>query len=211
MLKKSLYSIHEYSFSIKNLTPCKIDLNNGRMNFINFDKSNQKLFLDSVSLPKLNKKEKLIKIKSFGINRADLVFKSGKYPRPKDVSQILGLECAGYVVDDQGNIDYDNKVMALVPGGSYAEYVAINEDHLIKIPKNIDINIAGGIPEVYLTSLLLLRYVKDSGNLYKGSNILVHGAASGIGTTVIQLIKKIHQGNVIAIVGNEEKIKIMKE
>jgi tumor protein p53-inducible protein 3 len=58
-------------------------------------------------------------------------------------------------------------------------------------------DIAGGIPEVYLTSFQLLRFLKQSNNLNSGSNILIHGAASGVGTTLIQLVTKVYNSNAI--------------
>lgn len=78
------------------------------------------------------------------------------------------------------------------------------------MPENINISIAGGLPEVYLTAFQLLRYLKESNNLFTNSNVLVHGGASGVGTTLIQMLSKIYKAKVIALCGKEEKIETLK-
>lgn len=160
----------------------------------------------------LNKEEVLIKVVSFGINRADLLQASGKYPASNNSSSILGLECSGYIVDNNLNIIDKNKpVMALLSGGGYSEYVKVNKKHIIHIPKEIDIVEAGGLPEAWITAYQIIRYVRNNNFDIKDYNILVSGAASGVGTALIQMIKEVYNANPIAMVGNEFKLLQLKK
>merc|ERR1711971_1328600 len=106
-----------------------------------------------------------IKIEASAVNRADLLQASGKYPPPKGETSIIGLECSGTIVDysndciiaGKSNIfDIGSKVMALLPGGGYSEYVNVHEAHLIPIPNDVSFEIAAAIPEAFLTAFQLL-------------------------------------------------------
>eukprot|EP00340_Litonotus_pictus_P000629 CAMPEP_0170521568 /NCGR_PEP_ID=MMETSP0209-20121228/6957_1 /TAXON_ID=665100 ORGANISM="Litonotus pictus, Strain P1" /NCGR_SAMPLE_ID=MMETSP0209 /ASSEMBLY_ACC=CAM_ASM_000301 /LENGTH=301 /DNA_ID=CAMNT_0010808531 /DNA_START=40 /DNA_END=942 /DNA_ORIENTATION=- len=180
------------------------------MRFVNLCKEQNKLFMDECEIPSQKKENRLIKVASFGINRAELMIRAGKYPLPKNFSSINGLEAAGYLVDLDGTIT-DQRVMAITEGGSYAEYVQVHQSHLMPVPENVDMRVAGAIPEVFLTAFQLLRYVKKSDNLFPEANVLVHGAASGVGTTLIQMLNKIYKANSIALCGSENKVAILKD
>lgn len=167
------------------------------------------LLLSEIDLPIPKEEEVLIKVKSFSINRAEILQREGKYPAPKNASPILGLECSGHLVDN-GEVCEDKPVMALLTGGGYAEYATCHKSCIIPLNENIDLITAGSIPEVWLTSFQILRYLKQQGNLFAGSHILVHGAASGVGTALIQQINTIHKANAIAICGSEKKLDFCK-
>ncbi len=80
----------------------------------------------------------------------------------------------------------------------------VNKDHLIEIPYSFDFIKAAAIPEAWLTAFQLtcLSEIK------KGDKVLIHAAASGVGTALIQLIHNFYQAKSIAIASSEEKLKI---
>ena len=162
------------------------------------------------NLPKLKKGEILIKVHFAGVNRPDILQREGNYPVPKTASDIPGLEVSGIVVDrDKSATKYPvgSKICALCHGGGYAEYVAVNQDHCLPIPKKISLEEAACIPETFITvwSNVFLR-----GGLKKNDSILIHGGASGIGTTAIQLAK-IFGAKVYATAGSSKKCAAVKK
>ena len=162
------------------------------------------------NIPKLKKGEILIKVHFAGVNRPDILQREGNYPVPKTASDIPGLEVSGIVVDrDKSATKYPvgSKICALCHGGGYAEYVAVNQDHCLPIPKKISLEDAACIPETFITvwSNVFLR-----GGLKKNESILIHGGASGIGTTAIQLAK-IFGAKVYATAGSAKKCAAVKK
>ena len=162
------------------------------------------------NIPKLKKGEILIKVHYAGVNRPDILQREGNYPVPKTASDIPGLEVSGIVVDKEKSATkypVGSKICALCHGGGYAEYVAVNEDHCLPIPKKISLEEAACIPETFITvwSNVFLR-----GGLKKNESILIHGGASGIGTTAIQLAK-IFGAKVYATAGSAKKCAAVKK
>ena len=137
----------------------------------------------------MKKGEILIKVHYAGVNRPDILQREGNYPVPKTASDIPGLEVSGIVVDREKSATkypVGSKICALCHGGGYAEYVAVNQDHCLPIPKKINLEEAACIPETFITvwSNVFLR-----GGLKKNESVLIHGGSSGIGTTAVQLAK----------------------
>jgi len=157
-------------------------------------------------LPKPKENEVLMRIKASALNRADTNQREGKYPAPPGASQILGLEAAGYVCDADGKPDESRRVMALLSGGGCSQYVTVPKDHLIDVPENLSMEEAGGTPEVWLTAFLLLELAK----IQKGDRVLIYGGASGVGTTLIQLVK-FFEGVSIVTVSTDEKVEFTKK
>ena len=155
-------------------------------------------------VPRLLNNEVLIKVSYAGVNRPDLLQREGNYKVPETASDLPGLEVSGTIVDKKGtnlNFNIGDKVCALCHGGGYAEYVSVDIGHCMIIPKNYSMQEAACIPETFITvwSNLFLR-----GKLSKNEKVLIHGGASGIGTTAIQLAK--HFGaKVYATAGTDEK------
>ena len=164
----------------------------------------ENLKICSRSTPKLLNNQILIKVLFAGVNRPDLLQRQGNYKVPETASDLPGLEVSGIVVAINGsNIKFKvgEKVCALCHGGGYAEYVAVDAGHCMPIPQNYSMQEAACIPETFITvwSNLFIR-----GNLSKNENVLIHGGASGIGTTAVQLAK--HFGaKVFATAGSEKK------
>lgn len=122
-----------------------------------------------------------------GVNRADLLQRAGNYPPPAGASQILGLEAAGTIVAVGPGVDNwapGDRVMALLSGGGYAEKVAVPHGQLLPVPDSLSLVEAAAIPEAFLTSWLALR---QRAELASGETVLIHAAASGVGTAAIQI------------------------
>ena len=155
-------------------------------------------------IPKISNNQVLIKVAFAGVNRPDLLQRQGNYKVPETASDIPGLEVSGIIVDlndTNSNFNIGDKVCALCHGGGYAEYVAVDIGHCMKIPKTYSMREAACIPETFITvwSNLFIR-----GKLKVNDKVLIHGGASGIGTTAIQLAKNFG-ATVYATAGNEIK------
>lgn len=144
---------------------------------------NQRLILAERTVPKIKAGEVLVKVHAAGVNRPDLLQRKGLYPPPAGVTDIPGLEISGEIVKGPGK---GKKVCALVSGGGYAEYCAVPAKQCLPLPKGMDFVTAAGIPETFFT---VWTNLFDRGHLKKGETILIHGGASGIGTTAIQIAR----------------------
>ncbi len=152
----------------------------------------------------------LIEVASAGINRPDVLQRSGKYPPPADASPVLGLEVAGTVAAlGEGVTEWKvgAGVTALVPGGGYAEYCVAPAGHALPIPAGMDFTMAAALPENWYTvwANLMLH-----GRLAAGERLLIHGGSSGIGLTAIQLAKYIGAESIVTV-GNAEKAAFCRE
>jgi NADPH:quinone reductase len=159
-----------------------------RMRFVDLPKPGgpENLVVAEGPLPAMKAGEVLIRVKAAGVNRPDLMQRSGKYPPPADASPVLGLEVAGTVAAASGNWKEGDRVCALVHGGGYAEFAVAAADQVIPIPAHISFEQAAGFPETYFT---VWANVFQMGGLRAGERFLVHGGTSGIGTTAIQLAR----------------------
>ena len=144
------------------------------------------------------------------MNRPDVFQRKGGYPPPPGVSDLPGLEVAGEIVSGDAKaagFKVGDKVCALVAGGGYAEYCVAPAEQCLPIPSGLTEIEAAGLPETYFT---VWSNVFDRGQLSEGESLLVHGGASGIGTTAIQLAKAM--GNTVyATVGSDERVNAIRE
>lgn len=148
--------------------------------------------------------EVLIEVHVAGVNRPDVLQRSGSYPPPKDASPYLGLEVAGVVTAVGPGVDAwqpGDRVCALTPGGGYAEYCVADARHCLPVPRGLTMLQAAALPETYLT---VWANLFDRARLRAGQSVLVHGGSSGIGLTAIQLAREFG-ATVYATVGNAEK------
>lgn len=176
------------------------------MNFIDFEQSGDPsvLFLQQGDCPQPAANEVLVKVAFAGVNRPDCIQRIGAYPAPKGASKILGLEISGEIVGVGSGVDetiIGNRVMALTPGGGYAQYCLVDVGNVLSIPSGISMKEAACIPETFFT---VWHNVFKLGKLQKGDVFLVHGGSSGIGTTAIQLAKAFG-AIVITTAGSVEK------
>jgi putative PIG3 family NAD(P)H quinone oxidoreductase len=145
-----------------------------------------------------------IRIVASGVNRADLLQRQGLYPPPRDASPILGLECAGEIAEIAAGVEgfaVGERVMALLPGGGYAEEATVDAGSVLRLPEALSFDEGAGLAETLLTVFL---NVFQLGGLPDGGSVLVHGGGSGIGTTTIDLVKRAG-GRVIATAGSAGK------
>lgn len=146
----------------------------------------------------------LIKIEAAGVNWPDIMQRKGLYPPPSGASDIPGLEVAGTIAALGGNIGHlseGDRVCALVPGGGYAEYCLASAALCLPIPEGLSFIQSAALPETFFT---VWSNVFDRAQLLPGETLLVHGGASGIGTTAIQLAKAFN-AKVIVTAGSEAK------
>lgn len=163
------------------------------------------LTLQQRPIPTPEQGEVLIEVRAAGINRPDILQRKGKYPAPPDtVQDIPGLEVAGEVAACGDGVDrwsVGDRVCALVPGGGYAEYVAVDASHCLPVPDNLDFRAAACLPETVFTVWYNLFQL---GKLRSGENVLIHGGSGGIGTTAIQLASRLG-ANVYVTAGSRDK------
>jgi putative PIG3 family NAD(P)H quinone oxidoreductase len=155
-------------------------------------------------LPTPGSGEVLIQVQYAGVNRPDVLQRSGKYPPPPGASAVLGLEVSGIIVakaDDVTAWNVGDKVCALTPGGGYAEYCTVSALHCLPVPEGLSMLEAAALPENYFT---VWTNVFDRDRAWPTQTLLIHGGSSGIGLTAIQLGKALG-ANVITTVGNAEK------
>lgn len=146
----------------------------------------------------------LIEVAYAGVNRPDVLQRSGSYPPPPGASPYLGLEVAGTIVavgPDATRWQVGDRVCALTPGGGYAHYCLADERHCLPVPRGLDLLSAAAIPENYFT---VWTNVFERARLAAGEKFLVHGGSSGIGLTAIQLARAFG-AEVWTTVGNQEK------
>lgn len=147
-----------------------------------------------------------IKVRAAGVNRPDALQRQGGYAPPKGASDLPGLEVAGTVDalgPDVSRWNIGDDVCALVPGGGYAEYCLAHESNCLRVPKGFTYTEAAAIPETFFT---VWHNVFERGGLKEGETLLVHGGASGIGTTAIQLASAFG-ATVIVTAGTDDKCK----
>jgi NADPH2:quinone reductase len=148
--------------------------------------------------------EILIKVAAAGVNRPDVLQRTGNYPVPPDASDLPGLEVAGEVAAAGSSVKAykaGDKVCALVHGGGYAEYCVAPEVQALPVPRGLSLVEAASLPETFFT---VWSNVYDRGRLAPGESLLVQGGTSGIGVTAIQMAAA--TGNrVFATAGSDEK------
>ena len=154
--------------------------------------------------------ELLIKVAATGVNRPDIAQRAGLYPPPPGASDLPGLEAAGTVAALGAGVSgwkVGDAVCALTPGGSYAEYCTVPAPQCLPPPKGFDMLRAAALPENYFT---VWHNLFERGQLKAGESVLIHGGASGIGTTAIQLAKAFG-ATVLTTVRNEAKAKAVRD
>lgn len=141
--------------------------------------------------PRPGEGEVVLQVAATAVNRADLLQRAGRYPPPPGASEILGLEASG-VVEEVGpgvaGWTAGDRAMALLAGGGYAERVAVPAGQLMPVPAGMDLVSAAAVPEVFLTTWLSLRHLTG---LRAGEVLLVHAAASGVGTAALQVAREL--------------------
>ncbi len=151
--------------------------------------------------------ELLIRVSASGINRPDVLQRTGNYPVPPGASDIPGLEVAGVVVSGDeaamaaSGFKVGDRVCALVAGGGYAELCVAPVGQCLPVPKGFTDIEAASLPETFFT---VWSNVFERAYLAKGETLLIQGGSSGIGVTAIQIAKAMG-ATVIVTAGSDEK------
>jgi putative PIG3 family NAD(P)H quinone oxidoreductase len=162
------------------------------------------LRIGEVESPSLAADELRIRVRATALNRADLLQREGHYPPPPGASPILGLECAGEVIEVGADVlgwSAGDRAMALLAGGGYAEEVVVHPGSAIHGPEVLTDEEAGAMPEVFLTAYL---NIFELARARAGETLLVHGGGSGVGTAATTL-GKLAGLRVIVTAGSREK------
>ena len=151
--------------------------------------------------------ELLIRVSASGINRPDVLQRTGNYPVPPGASDIPGLEVAGVIVSGDaqaiaaGGFRLGDRVCALVAGGGYAELCVAPVGQCLPVPAGLTDIEAASLPETFFT---VWSNVFERAYLAKGETLLIQGGSSGIGVTAIQIAKAMG-ATVIVTAGSDEK------
>ncbi|HZF82566.1 MAG TPA: alcohol dehydrogenase catalytic domain-containing protein, partial [Burkholderiaceae bacterium] len=151
--------------------------------------------------------EALIRVGASGVNRPDVLQRTGNYPVPPGASDLPGLEVAGEIVagDAQAlaaaGLSIGDRVCALVAGGGYAQLCVAPVAQCLPVPAGWSDIEAASLPETFFT---VWSNVFQRGRLQRGETLLVQGGTSGIGVTAIQLAKAMG-ATVIATAGSDAK------
>jgi putative PIG3 family NAD(P)H quinone oxidoreductase len=152
--------------------------------------------------------EVLIRIAAAGVNRPDLMQRNGM-PLPPGVTDVLGLEAAGTVVAIGSNVTAfapGDRVMALLNGGGYAQYCVALASHCLPVSAELALEDAAGVPEAAFT---VWHNLFELGRLGAGDTVLIHGAASGVGSLAVQCAHAAG-ARVIATAGGAEKVALLQ-
>ena len=151
--------------------------------------------------------EVLIRVRASGVNRPDVLQRTGNYPVPPGASDIPGLEVAGEIIGGDAQamqsrgLQLGQRVCALVAGGGYAQLCVAPVGQCLPVPAGLSDVQAASLPETFFT---VWSNVFDRARLQAGETLLVQGGSSGIGVTAIQMAKAAG-AQVIVTVGNAEK------
>nr|WP_282096904.1 NAD(P)H-quinone oxidoreductase [Brucella abortus] len=155
-------------------------------------------------LPALKRGEMRVRIHAAGVNRPDAMQRAGQYPPPPGVTDVLGLELSGVVLEiaeDVTRFGPGDRIMALVAGGAYSEEAIVQADVCIPVPAGLSMVEAAGIPETYFT---VWSNLFQRAGLQPGETVLLHGGTSGIGVTATLLAKAIG-ARMITTCGSDDK------
>lgn len=165
-----------------------------------------KLTLEEIEKPTPKADEILVKVAAAGINYADTMMRAGNYLAQPELPFTLGYEAAG-TVEELGesvtNLQIGQRVLATTSSGGYAEFATAKANSVIPIPDELGYSEANALLVQGLTALGLLNDTKS------GQSILIHAAAGGVGSLLVQLAKD--KGlKVIGTASSEEKLEFVK-
>jgi NADPH2:quinone reductase len=158
-------------------------------------------------VPQAGAGELLIRVSASGINRPDVLQRTGNYPVPAGASDVPGLEVAGVIETGdasalaEAGLKIGDRVCALVAGGGYAQYCVAPVGQCLPVPKGLSDVEAASLPETFFT---VWSNVFDRARLQAGETLLVQGGSSGIGVTAIQMAKALG-AKVIVTAGSDDK------
>ena len=182
-------------------------MSTGRMDAVGIDKAGGPEMLRTLErdIPVPGPGEILVRVRAAGVNRVDVLQRSGLYKPPPGTTDILGVEFAGDLVQNgpgASRFSVGQAVCGIVVGGAYAAYCVAPEAQTLPMPQGYDYVKAAAVPEAFFTVWTALF---DHGRLKPGERLLVHGGSSGIGTTAIMLARALKAGPIFTTAGSAEK------
>jgi len=182
------------------------------MKAIQMNQTGEPTILNYVDIEKpiAAKGQVLIKTSAIGVSYGDIMVQRGVYPIMPTLPATLGFECSGIVEsigEDVSDINTGQSVAVLGTIGCYADYVVADQSMVFVVPDSLDKDSVAAFPITYLTAYHLLHTM---GHIKPGQTILLHGAAGGVGTAVIQLAKLIDV-TVIGLSSSDDKVTFAKQ
>lgn len=170
------------------------------------------LVIDNIQTPKAEPGKVLIKVKAFGINRAETYMRKGLFG---EVAKVSGIECVGQVeADPSGKFQPGQKVAAIMGGmgrvinGSYAEFTLVPVENVFAIDTELSWQDLASVPESYATAWTALH---DNMQLKQGDTILIRGGTSALGQAAINIGANTPGVTVLATTRNEANVAMLKE
>lgn len=151
------------------------------------------LKLEELPCPEPREDEVLVRIAAAGVNPIDYKIRTGQFAKPEQLPVMLGRDISGTIVRCGAQVrDWreGDEVFAMLPPerGGYAEYVALNQNQIVRKPDSLDHEHAAAVP---LAALTAWQGLVDQGHLQPGQRVLIHGAAGGVGHFAVQFAKSI--------------------
>jgi NADPH2:quinone reductase len=164
-----------------------------------------------IPVPTLAAGQVLVKNQFSGINYIDTYFRSGLYPAPF-MPLTMGREASGEIVsvhDSVSRFTPGTRVayMAGAPSATYAEYTAVDAEKVVAIPEGLSSEEAAAI---FLQGLTAWTFIREAGEVKPGQWTLVHAAAGGVGTLLVQMLRSVG-AKIIATASTAEKLELAKK
>ncbi len=169
----------------------------------------EQLELQEVPAPEARAGEALVRVKAAGVNYADIMQREGLYPGGPTPPFAVGFEVAGVVEAAGPGVAQwkpGDEVMGFCQGG-YSEYAVLQEHQLMPKPEQLSFHQAAAIPCQYLTAYHALVTL---GRLNEGQTALIHAAAGGLGTLLVQVARN-RGATVIGTASTDAKCALVRE
>ncbi len=165
--------------------------------------------LREVPKPKPSASQVLIQVEAFGLNFADVMARRGLYEDAPKMPGILGYDVVGTIAElgeNVSNLKIGQRVLALTRFGGYAEFVTTESQAVVPISQDMPVGIAVALATQYITAYFC---AEEMVQLNKGDHVLIHAAAGGVGTALVQIVK--NKGCIIYGTASNSKLKHIKE
>lgn len=154
--------------------------------------------------------EVLVKVEGFGLNFADVMARKGMYEDAPPMPSLIGYDVVGTVERVGSNVTHlfeGDRVTALTRFGGYAEYALTDARAAAKISDKLSIPVATSLTTQYCTAYYCAAEVV---NLFEGDRVLIHSAAGGVGTALMQYAKY-KKCEIFATTGSSSKVEMLKQ